>query len=214
MSVRRISLKPAAWPLRDQAAWAAACQPGDFLEPGGGAAGWREVSRKNIAKSYGVWIGFLAERGEFDPAATPAERVTRERVVAYVEHLMTINKLSSVAARIRDLSEALRVMAPKVDWTWLRRFLSNLRRIANDRSKLRRPPPSSRDLYDLGLRLMQRAESDPHLKRRRAALYGDGLMIAMLTAAPFVDPTSARSSSAGTSSGAAISIISISRRLG
>ena len=74
-------------------------------------------------------------------------------------------------------------MAPNVDWAWLRRMLARLRRMAtparDDRARLM----PALTLLDLATTLMQRAETETALSpRRRALLFRDGLMIAILCA--------------------------------
>ena len=49
----------------------------------------------------------------------PADRVTRERVAAYVAEMQTELAPYSVLCRIRELYDALRVMEPQSNWKWL-----------------------------------------------------------------------------------------------
>jgi len=110
-------------------------------------------------------------------------QITRARVEAYVGHLRERNHSSTVAARILQLVRAVAVMAPDVDWAWLRGIAARLRRTAtparNDRARLL--PAAT--LLDLATALMQRAETETGTSARRRALwFRDGLMIAVLCA--------------------------------
>jgi integrase/recombinase XerD len=78
---------------------------------------------------------------------------------------------------------AAAVMAPSVDWAWLRRISGRMRRIAtparDDRARLL---PAA-ILFALATRLIQRGDTEIGLSaRRQALLFRDGLMIAVLCA--------------------------------
>jgi site-specific recombinase XerC len=111
--------------------------------------------------------------------------VTRERVEAYVDQLHGLNHSSTIAARIAQLCRAMGVMAPTVDWRWLRRTANRLARSAtparDDRARLL----PAHVLFQLGRNLMQRAETAPGtIGWRKALRFRDGLMIAMLCVCP------------------------------
>src|SRR5205823_10183714 len=104
-------------------------------------------------------------------------------VQAYVDHLRERNHSSTIAGRIRALSRAAAVMSPNTDWAWLRRMLAQLCRMATparyDRARLM----PALTLLDLATTLMQRAGTETALSPcRRALLFRDGLMIAILCA--------------------------------
>jgi integrase/recombinase XerD len=171
----------ALWPLPDRNAWDAAMVKGDILEPGGDGAHWAPHSRRKIAKGYGRWLDWLDTQRLLAPDLGPAARITPERVVGYVAGLQLSNSPYTVLARV----QAIRVMAPQADWTWLRRIESKLRhRVVSVRNKRSRIVPVG-DLAAFGIELMTRAdrpESDTPL--RRACQFRDGLMIALLAARP------------------------------
>jgi integrase/recombinase XerD len=175
-----------AWPEPDQVAWAAALSSGDLLEPDGLAAHWSPATRRIIVKGYGRWIAWLTETGQLEPLAPLAARVTPERIAEYVHQLRERNASSTVAARVRDLREALRVMAPGADFVWLRRVANVLGALATPARPKRQRMRSPRELFALGVQLMQRAEADEVRlsPRDRAVLYRDALMIALLSACP------------------------------
>jgi site-specific recombinase XerD len=172
----------ALWPEPDRAAWAAAHSRGGLLDDDGLAAGWASATNSIIAGGYGRFLSYLAETGSLDRAASPATRVTRDRIEAYVAQLREGNHSSTVAARIAQLARALGVMSASEDWAWLRRIAKRLRRMAtparDDRARL----VPAETLFDLATALMQRAETRTDVPvRRRALWYRDGLMIAILS---------------------------------
>ena len=175
-----------AWPEPDQVAWAAAISSGDLLERDGLAAHWSPATRRIIVKGYGRWIAWLTETGQLDSLAPLAARVTPERIAEYVRHLRERNASSTVAARVRDLREALRVMAPGADLVWLRRVANVLGALASPARPKRQRMRTPRELFALGIRLMHQAEADEPRRspRDRAVLYRDGLMIALLSSCP------------------------------
>jgi integrase/recombinase XerD len=169
------------WPGPDQAAWATAHRRGGLLDDDGLAVEWAAATNSIIASGYGRFLSFLAETDGLLPDALPTTRVTRERVEAYVAELRLHNHSSTVAARVAQLARAVCVLAPTTDWTWLRRIGRRLRRSAtparDDRARLL---PSS-TLFNLATSLMQRAETSATVPAwRRALLFRDGLMLAML----------------------------------
>ncbi len=158
---------------------------GDVLEPGGGGADWAPHSRRKIGKGYGRWLTWLDSRGLLDPDAEPAERITPDRVRDYVAEIRTLNAPYTVLARVQELNQAIRVMAPKRDWTWVRRIDNRVRHSAiSVRNKRVRVVPANA-LLALGIELITTAD-DPESGTRlqRACRYRDGLMIALLAARP------------------------------
>src|SRR5215469_17063138 len=95
----RRCLKPGLWPEADRRAWKAAQHQGDVLEGGGSAAGWAPHTRTKIEKGYGRWLTWLTGKGLLDPLASPAERVTPDRLAQYVAELRQLNAPYSVLAR-------------------------------------------------------------------------------------------------------------------
>jgi integrase len=182
---RRSCLSVEDWPAPDRAAWAAAAQPGDILEEGGPAGHWSPASRRKTASGYGRYLAWLEAKGSLDPCCPLADRVTKERVTAYIEDLGACNRGYSGLCRVQELYDAIRVMGPERDWSWLRRIGSAIRsRTRPAKSKAGRILPPHQ-LADLGMELMARAESASDLTPlKRAVLFRDGLMIAFLAYRP------------------------------
>jgi len=171
------------WPWADRALWALAHKPGDLLDPGGVAAGWSPATRRKTAAGYGRYLRWLEEHGELDPAAAPRDRVSRERLAAYLANLRRVNLGHTIQNRIQELGDAMRALAPDGDWRWILRAAARLRAStvpARDKRSRLRPVA---ELAALGYQLMKEAEADAGLSGLgRAALYRDGLIIAFLAA--------------------------------
>ena len=181
-TARRLCLPLEAWPVSDRNAWESAIQPGDFLDPHGAAADWAPTTRGNAWRAYGRWLAFLQERdGALADHGDPAARVDRASIKAYAIDLHRRHASGTAWSYMAFLGMALRVMAPKADWAWLRPVVSWLqRRMAPVRNKRARIVPI-RDLRKLGERLMAEAEasSEPDAPAT-ARQYRDGLLIALL----------------------------------
>jgi hypothetical protein len=173
------------WPDRDRLLWESGVEGSGLFENGGAGAGWSAASRLKTAYGYNSWLLWLAAKNLYDPNISPADRVTRERVAAYVSELSAALASYTVLCRIQELYDALRVVAPEWNPNWLRQLYRTLRaQVRPAREKLSRLKPIG-ELTALGERLMEEADSaSDRSARRRAAAYRDGLMIALLTYRP------------------------------
>jgi integrase/recombinase XerD len=177
----RHSWKPAGWPDAHRRAWEAALKPGDLIEEAGGAAGWRARSIVKTAAGYGQWLAWNAKRGE-DLNGSPEALVTRERVLAWLEGIAASASSYTVACRAQELFDAVRVMVPDLDWSWLKMTSIQARRRARpSRNKIERLRSAS-DIEDLGMSLMRSAHdvSFRGTRRQRALQMRDGLIISLL----------------------------------
>jgi hypothetical protein len=174
-----------AWPTCDRDAWVAAHHRGDLLDDDGLAAHWATATSQIVGSGYGRFLSFLIEIGDLDQFEAPGHRITRPRVEAYVVDLRQQNHASTVAARILQLSRAGQVMAPDVDWKWLRRIHSRLRHMSSPARDDRARLVPAATLSAFWLALIQHAEQAENLSdRSRALLFRDGLMIAVLCLCP------------------------------
>ena len=70
---------------------------------------------------------------------SPADRVTRERVAEYVSEIRAALAPYTVLARVQELCDALRVIAPEWNRNWLRQLYRTLRaRVRPARDKFSR----------------------------------------------------------------------------
>jgi integrase len=173
------------WPEADQSAWRDAVSNADPFGPGTSAGEWSERSRIKTERGYGRWLSWLSEKGQLDSEQTSGDRVTPLLVKEYVADLAVANGDFTVLCRVQELYDAIRVMAPDRDWTWLRQIQNVLRArsvsVRDKRVRMR----SAQELVELGKKLMRRAETNstrPSLTR--AVWYRDGLMIALLAYRP------------------------------
>lgn len=127
----RCALSPEQWPAGDRTAWTRAVTDADPLEEPGLAAHWRPKTQHTVVARYGLWLAYLRNGGQLDPNASPAARVTREHLAGYLEDLRAQNLASvTIAGRIRDLREALRVMQSGADLSMLNRLLARVEAVA------------------------------------------------------------------------------------
>lgn len=129
--VVRTSLPFDAWPELDRRLWQAAFRRGAIFEPDGAAAHWAEETRRQVAKGYGKWLWALQSFGTLAPEVDPAKRVTEDNLRRYVAWLEAQGLASvSIASRVTDLMEAIRVLEPEADLSLLRRLVSTLQQRA------------------------------------------------------------------------------------
>jgi hypothetical protein len=72
-----------------------------------------------VQDGYGRWLTFLERNGGLDADATPAARLTPERLRTFIAELQATVAPLTVRNRIRDLAAALRVMAAEADLSYL-----------------------------------------------------------------------------------------------
>lgn len=118
------------WPAPDQAAWAAALQPSQDPDRSKVAEHWAEATRHLVVSGHGRWLTWLEQQGLLDPRQSPGERVTPERVAAYMADLRRNAAEATVAVRLEQLGHAMRAMAPTQPWQWVQQFAAQLRAAA------------------------------------------------------------------------------------
>jgi integrase/recombinase XerD len=154
------------WPEVDRLLWLAGLVPGDLFEEGGSRARFTDETNRRIVNSYGRWLQWLDRHSQMTPIDSPGDRISPDRVRAYLADLERHSATQTVINRLIDLSMAARVMDPGRDWSWIQRLLR---------------PIQAR--HNLGLGLMAAAErKNPEC--RRATAYRDGLLIALLAVRP------------------------------
>jgi integrase/recombinase XerD len=181
--IRRLAI--AGWPGRDRALWEKGVEARGLFESADAGAGWSEGSRYKTAGGYNFWLSWLAAENLLDPYLGPADRVTRERAAAYIAELQADRAPYTVLCRVQELYDALRVLSPETNWDWLAQLYRTLRaQVRPVRDKVSRLKPVD-ELAALGERLIGEAETAPEWSaRRRAVLFRDGLIIALLAYRP------------------------------
>lgn len=182
------ALPVAQWPERDRRAWAEAQAEDDgLLGVGRPAARWRESSKELHSRCYGIWLAWLKAENLLVADQSPAERVTRSRLVDYLRAERGLGNsartLVNHAVSLRHMFEAL---APSQDWTWMLPLIGKLKTAVKP-SVNHSDLPSIRELFELGLVLIRRAEHEKSgTLKQRAVMYRNGLSIAMLAARPLM----------------------------
>jgi integrase len=174
------------WPAPDRAAFQGAYAPGDLFDgTAGPGAHLSKGTRQMIRGAYRRWLGFLKANCPDDLSMAPGERISPERVRAFVDHLGAQMRPSTVAIVIARLYAAARLIAPTADWAWLRSVKSRLESLARPQDRFDRLVPPVHTL-DYGIELMDAAlmmpPSDGH--KQREIQYRDGLLLALRSVWP------------------------------
>jgi integrase/recombinase XerD len=181
----RLCLKLAEWPALDQQLWADAQKPAGFLETPKPASQWSRQWRRIIEQAYGQWLSWLLRRGLLIPDLHPGERATPELIMQFVSELRARVAPESLGMMLGGLQRMLRVLAPHMDWVWLRRLHAHAKATAKPQRPRTAHAVPPEQLFELGLHLMnsscpsRRASKDQHSTR-----YRDGLIIAVLISCP------------------------------
>jgi integrase/recombinase XerD len=180
----KLHLPCAQWPAADRQLWACALDGDDPFEHGA-AARLAKTSQHRYLFGWRRFLGFLAIEEPSALEIAPAQRLTIERIRAFVAHLATTNTPQSVAIQVDALYKAARVMMPQHDWTWLKAVKARLYAAAPPHPPAG-PVITSVQLLDLGQQLMDESRSSPKttIRMADAVRYRDGLMIALVAFIP------------------------------
>src|SRR5262249_9214103 len=119
-----------------------------------------------------------------DLCASPAERITPERVRAFIEDLSATTRPTTVAIAAARLYDAARLLAPATDWSWLRSLKSRLASCARPMDRFDRLVLPVKTL-NFGIELMDAALLLPTGEgKQRAIQYRDGLFLALCSLWP------------------------------
>jgi hypothetical protein len=149
------------WPEADRAAFRAVYEPGDLFDGTAGPGAHLAAGTCQMTKfGYRRWLGFLKANYPDDLSMPPAERITLERVPAFIDHLSAQMGPSSVAVAADRLYAAARLIAPTADWAWLKSIKARLasRALSQDRFDRLVPPWQT---LDSGIELMDTAHTLP-----------------------------------------------------
>jgi len=180
-SKRLLNLPYVDWPATDRLLWQNTFGRDDpFADTPRSKA-----SQNHCRWSWRRFLGFLAIDEPEALEIAPAQRLTVERIKAFVAHAGETNAPNSVASLVQALYTAARVMMPDRDWSRLKAIRSRLHAAAPSHSPVG-PVITSVPLLELGLKLMDECKPEPNTKLnlQKAVIYRDGLMIALLAFAP------------------------------
>ena len=188
MKIERTSVDFAKWPVLDQSLWSTALLRGDFLDADGMAATWAPATKIQVQKGYGKWIHFLTLCSALpaEAALSPDQRVSEARLRAYLALLESQNLATfSIASRISDLREALRVMVPAADLGLLGSLCKTLQsRATPTRAKHTRIRAPFEVLSACLSHMRATIGSNPNHPLREAGKFRDGLALAFLALRP------------------------------
>ena len=172
-----------AWHKAAQAAWHAACEPGDFLDPGGPASMLRQASRSMAEIGFGLWLSWINQQGLFFSEMAITEHLDKAHVEDFARALrLNGNSGITVAIRIGELALMMMAMAVAGNWGWLHQIEMNIRRHAVPvRDKLGRLR-AAQELFNLGIALMEKADllAAERNSSTAAILFRDGFAISLL----------------------------------
>jgi site-specific recombinase XerD len=179
----RRTLKAGEWPDADRVAWEAACKRSNRLRKGGSASYLGLNSQEEYARRYGLFLGFLKQKGLLDLTAPAAGHVTPENIRLYRDDLAS--RVRSVTAwnSISMVHRLARFIAPGKDFSWLREIDNDLAFVMQPRSKLNRFVLAER-LVEAGLKMIDQARQPPRAQFKRARAIRNGLMLALWTLCP------------------------------
>ena len=123
----------------------------------------------------------MTEHYPDDLLKPPADRITPDRVRAFIDHLSAEIRPTSVAIAVDNLCYAARLIAPERDWRWLASIKRRLAARAKPEDRFDRLVPPWQTL-DFGIELMDEALSLPSTgHKQREIQYRDGLILALLS---------------------------------
>ena len=182
------SIKIENWPALDLKLWQTATKKGDFLEAHGKAAHWSDATLLQVQKGYSKWLFHLTAEGALptQELETPIDRVNENQLRSYLERLKAQGLASqTIASRIVDLSEAIRVMQPKANITILRELSATLQQRATPSRKkhVRIKPP--KEIWQACLEYMEQSMHDhPAPNINQASRFRDALSLGLLAQRP------------------------------
>jgi len=172
----------------DKTLWAQATQPGDFLDADGKAAHWADATKLQVQKGYSKWLYFQNTTSEAVSSTpqNPSERISEATLRAYLAWLKDQGLASqTIASRITDLTEALRVMEPEANLNLLKNLCMTLKAQAepsrNKHARIRSPQEIWKACEAFMLEL---ARSDSALNHPSASRYRDAMILGVLAHRP------------------------------
>ena len=172
------------WPPVDRDAWNEAIREGDILDGQGPAAHWANATRQTNCQHYSRWLAFLQHKGLLEINGLPQDRVTKEAVRGYVDHLRAEIAPRTVVSSLVGLKVMMKAMAPDLNWRWLADACNALNRTSRpQKAKAARMRPTG-EIYAAAIAELDRLLATPIKRRIERVAYRDTLMLAMLAARP------------------------------
>jgi integrase len=178
------ALPPPEWPHADRETWRAAQATAGVLDDGGIVSHLSPRTLGDLTRRYAYFLFFLARHARLERHGPAAALVTEENILLYVRYLEPRISSVTLAQSLYKISRVAACLDPERDWRWLKRVARRLDLRAKPRDK-RNEIVEIKELFRLGLQLMDQAEkTDNSTPFRRALVYRDGLIIALLATDP------------------------------
>jgi integrase len=174
----RRTLKVCEWPKADRIAWEAACKRSNRLKKGGSASYLKPESQEEYARRYGLFLGFLKQKGLLDLSAPTAAHVNPENIQRYLDDLAPRVRSVTVWNSVSMVRRVARFIAPSRDFSWLREIDNDLAFVMQPKSKMERVVYAER-LVEGGLKLIDKAQQFRQTDFKRARAIRNGLMLAL-----------------------------------
>ena len=176
------------WPDGDKRLWSAVISAGNFLDPDGAASHWAAVTKTQVQKGYGKWIYHLNNENllTYARATTPSSRVNENSLRSFITRLEAQGLASqTIASRLTDLTEAIRVMEPASDLSLLKKISSSMQlRASPSRKKNSRIKPPH-EIWQACLCFMRELiTSNPTPNMSQSSRYRDALALGLLALRP------------------------------
>ena len=171
------------WPVTDRHAWSHARVNGDLLDERHGRSIITDAQLPRSHLAYGSWLGYLADYKGLRFMESGLDYLSREYLSGFLSLLQTHVAPCTSRNYMTGLLSVVRAMWPDAHLSDLnaatRRVCRNARPVRDKRSRI----VPSRDLWELGLDLMETCE-ECTTRPKVIGQYRDGLMIALLASRP------------------------------
>src|SRR5262245_1558159 len=161
----KIMLSFSDWPTEDQHRWEAAFKSSDRFDERSYGAHLAPATRKARRESYGRFLGFISTIHPNRLKAPPEARIDRSIVAEYVIWRRRSGEVMSLAADLGHFRDALKLICPDSDWSWLLNIIKRIAVTVPRRARKYHLITSDR-LYLLGSELMDRAVADADAAKR------------------------------------------------
>ena len=175
------------WPEIDRTLWQRANEssPALFEETHGAALKLRPKTRQNYEKKYGIWLQFLKENASLIAGETPGDRVTRDRVRAWVQSMVALNKANgTIGLYLISLHAILKIIAPDRRFDFLYRPGGRSIWVAYPSKPKSFPPHDIDDLLKSLKAFRASAQSESSMPRRHIMIRDAALMALILMFGP------------------------------
>ena len=122
--IKMKSLAMENWPERDRTLWqqANSAARSVFDETHGEALKLRPMTRRNYQRIYGTWLQFLKDNEWLVAGEEPGDRVTRDRVRAWVQSMVAVGRAKGTIGLYQiSLHAMLKIIAPERRFDFLYR---------------------------------------------------------------------------------------------